>query len=173
MEVCILGAPNAGKSSILNHITERNISAVSNKYNTTDEPILGIYTDYDTKSQLCIYDTPGVTKASNSLKSNLLVSKAWDKIQDADLVMFVVDSVRKLDFEVKASILRLKEQRMDPETQKMLDQMQEGTFNEDKYAKGLYNVDDEEKALHSTILPQILVLNKVDLVSNKMKFREL
>ena len=50
LEVCILGAPNAGKSSILNHITERTISAVSNKYNTTDEAKLGIYTDYDTKA---------------------------------------------------------------------------------------------------------------------------
>lgn len=50
LEVCILGAPNAGKSSILNYITERNISAVSNKYNTTDEATLGIYTDYNTKS---------------------------------------------------------------------------------------------------------------------------
>jgi predicted GTPase len=50
LEVCILGAPNAGKSSILNFMTGRSISAVSNKYNTTDEPILGVYTDYDTKS---------------------------------------------------------------------------------------------------------------------------
>jgi hypothetical protein len=55
----------------------------------------------------------------------------------------------------------------------MLEQMQEGSFNEDKYAKGLYGVDEEEKAFHATILPQILVLNKVDLVSNKQKFREL
>jgi GTPase Era involved in 16S rRNA processing len=63
LEVCILGAPNAGKSSILNYIAERNISAVSNKYNTTDEAVLGVYTDLNSKSQLCIYDTPGVTKA--------------------------------------------------------------------------------------------------------------
>ena len=48
IEVCILGAPNAGKSSILNFMTERNVSAVSNKYNTTDEAKLGIYTDLGT-----------------------------------------------------------------------------------------------------------------------------
>ena len=101
LEVCILGAPNAGKSSIMNFLTERNISAVSNKYNTTDEPVLGIYTDILTKSQLCLIDTPGVTKASNSLRSKLLISKAWNKIEDADMAMFVVDSVRKVDFEVK------------------------------------------------------------------------
>ena len=123
LEVCILGAPNAGKSSILNFITERSISAVSNKYNTTDEAKLGIYTDYDTKSQLCIYDTPGVTRASRSLRSKILITKAWDKIADSDLAMFVVDSVRKLDFDVKEAILRLKRQYIDPETQKVLEKL--------------------------------------------------
>ena len=46
-------------------------------------------------------DTPGVTKANNRLRSTLLVSKAWDKIQEADMVMFVVDSVKKVDVQVK------------------------------------------------------------------------
>ena len=115
LEVCILGAPNAGKSSIINFITERNISAVSNKYNTTDDPVLGIYTDYDTKSQLCMYDTPGVTKASNSLKSKLLVSKAWNKIEDSDMAIFVVDAVRKLDVAVKEAVLRLRNHAFDAE----------------------------------------------------------
>lgn len=44
-----------------------------------------------------MFDTPGVTKANNKIRSNLLISKAWSKIEDADLVMFVVDSVRKVD----------------------------------------------------------------------------
>ena len=52
LDVCILGAPNAGKSSILNFIIQRNISAVSNKYNTTDEAKIGFFTDYDSKTQL-------------------------------------------------------------------------------------------------------------------------
>lgn len=78
-------------------MAERNISAVSNKYNTTDEATTAIYTDYDSNSQLVMVDTPGITKANNSLKSKMLVSKAWNKIEDADLVMFVVDSVRKVD----------------------------------------------------------------------------
>lgn len=114
IEVCILGAPNAGKSSILNYMTERNISAVSNKYNTTDTAKVGLYTDYDTQTQLCLVDTPGVTRANNSLKSKLLISKAWDRLEDADMVMFVVDAVKKLDFEVRESILRLRKLRVDP-----------------------------------------------------------
>jgi GTP-binding protein Era len=136
VEICILGAANAGKSSILNFITERNISAVSNKYNTTDEAKLGIYTDYDTKAQLCLFDTPGVTKASNSLKSKLLVSKAWNKLEDSDMVMFVVDSVRKLDFEVRESILRLRKLRIDPMDQKIIDKIKDGSFSEDKFVSG-------------------------------------
>lgn len=50
LEVTLIGAPNAGKSSILNYLTDSNISAVSNKQNTTDEAIMGVYTDFDTKS---------------------------------------------------------------------------------------------------------------------------
>ena len=92
-----MGAPNAGKSSILNFMADAHVSAVSNKYNTTDDPIKGFTTDYESKCQLCLIDTPGVTKASNNLKSKLLVSKAWEKIEESDIVMFVVDSVRKLD----------------------------------------------------------------------------
>ena len=116
MEVTIVGAPNAGKSTILNFITEAHVSAVSNKYNTTDEAIKGYTTDYESKCQLCLIDTPGVTKASNNLRSKLLVSKAWNKIEESDMVMFVVDSVRKLDVQVKESVIRLKRIKIDPET---------------------------------------------------------
>jgi GTPase Era involved in 16S rRNA processing len=42
------------------------------------------------------------------LKSKILITKAWEKIADADMAMFVVDSVKKLDFEVKEAVLRLK-----------------------------------------------------------------
>lgn len=48
------------------------------------------------------------------MKSKLLVTKAWDKIGDSDMVMFVVDSVKKIDFEVKEAITRLKKIKVDP-----------------------------------------------------------
>jgi GTPase Era involved in 16S rRNA processing len=50
LDICLIGAPNAGKSSILNWMTERNVSAVSNKYNTTDEAKRGYYTDTNLKT---------------------------------------------------------------------------------------------------------------------------
>ena len=84
VQACLLGAPNAGKSSLVNCLVGKNISAVSNKYNTTDEASKGIFTDVERKTQVALVDTPGVTKASNSLRSKLLVTKAWDQIEEAD-----------------------------------------------------------------------------------------
>lgn len=56
----------------------KNVSAVSNKYNTTDEATKGIFTQIEKKIQIALIDTPGVTKASNSMRSKLLVTRAWE-----------------------------------------------------------------------------------------------
>lgn len=50
LECCILGAPNAGKSSLMNRLVKKNVSAISDKYNTTREATLGVYTDMDSKT---------------------------------------------------------------------------------------------------------------------------
>lgn len=173
LDICLLGAANAGKSSIFNWIAQRNISAVSNKYNTTDEAVSAYYTDVNTKTQLHLMDTPGVTKASSSLRSNLLISKAWGMLEDADMSMFVVDSVKKLDFETRESILRLRKLVNDPQDQKIIESMKNDTFSEDKMEKGFYDMSEEEQKLSSWNLPSILVLNKIDLVNNKVKLRNL
>jgi len=80
LEACLLGAANAGKSSLMNTIVGKNVSAISDKKNTTDTPVKGIYTDFNQRTQLVLLDTPGVTKISNSMRSNLLASKAWDEV---------------------------------------------------------------------------------------------
>ena len=101
LKSCLLGAPNAGKSSLINKMVNRTISAVSNKTNTTSEATMGVYTDMDRKTQLVFTDTPGVTKASNSLRSSILVTEAWECIEESDQVIFVVDAAKRLSFEVK------------------------------------------------------------------------
>jgi GTP-binding protein Era len=128
LEACLLGAPNAGKSSLMNFIVGKNVSAVSDKYNTTDEAVKGIYTDFDERTQIVFMDTPGVTKMNNSMRSNLLVSKAWDEIPSQDLAIFVVDSVRRLSMDVKGAIVRLSNTRVDPSDRKLNESMKEGTF---------------------------------------------
>ena len=50
LKACLLGAPNAGKSTLLNKMVHREVSAVSNKVNTTDEETLGVYTDTDRRT---------------------------------------------------------------------------------------------------------------------------
>ena len=50
IEACLLGAPNAGKSSLMNCMVEQNISAVSDKFNTTDDPVKGILTNWDKRT---------------------------------------------------------------------------------------------------------------------------
>ena len=64
----------------MNKLMKRNVSAVSDKYNTTWEATMGVFTDIERKTQIELTDTPGATKASNSMRSNLLVTKAWDVI---------------------------------------------------------------------------------------------
>lgn len=45
LKSCLLGAPNAGKSSLMNLLVNKNVSAVSNKYNTTSESATGVFTE--------------------------------------------------------------------------------------------------------------------------------
>jgi len=53
-------------------------------------------------------DTPGVTKACNSMRSTMLVTKAWDCIEESDQVIFVVDAAKRLSFEIKEALVRLR-----------------------------------------------------------------
>ena len=63
---------------------------------------------------MVLLDTPGVTKVSNSIRSTLLASKAWDKIQEQDLAIMVVDSVKRLSMDVKGAVVRLSKTQVDP-----------------------------------------------------------
>ena len=173
LEVCLLGAPNAGKSSLMNTIVGKNVSAVSDKYNTTDESVRGIYTDFGERTQLVFLDTPGVTKMNNSMRSNLLISKAWHEIPSQDMAIFVVDSVRRLSLDVKGAIVRLSNTKVDPSDQKINQSMKEGTFTDERLERGDYEMTEEEKRLHSYHIPSVLVMNKVDLVTSKRRLKTL
>jgi len=64
----------------------KNISAVSSKYNTTDDKIEGIYTDVNEKIQMVFYDTPGAIKQKESYKSKRILTKSWNVILECDKV---------------------------------------------------------------------------------------
>ncbi|RLN74273.1 hypothetical protein BBJ28_00006223 [Nothophytophthora sp. Chile5] len=96
LDLAVIGRPNAGKSSIMNGLLDVTISAVSAKYNTTRDRVLGILTQGD--AQLAFYDTPGLIKPKEShAYVQSLVTTAAETVQSVDMSLLVVDSVKRLD----------------------------------------------------------------------------
>ena len=89
--VSILGAPNAGKSTLLNRMLGEKISITSKKPQTTRNRILGVL--HRPKSQVIFFDTPGVFEAKDKLNVRI-VGAAFSALGDADLVLVVVDVSR-------------------------------------------------------------------------------
>ncbi len=86
--IAIIGAPNAGKSTLLNRIIGQKISITSKKPQTTRDRILGVVER--PLSQLVFIDTPGIHKA-NSLLNQKIVDQALSAVQDVDLILLLVD----------------------------------------------------------------------------------
>ena len=89
--VSIIGAPNAGKSTLLNRMLGEKISITSKKPQTTRNRILGVL--HGTKSQMIFFDTPGVFEAKDKLNVRI-VDAAFSALGDADLALVVVDASR-------------------------------------------------------------------------------
>jgi GTP-binding protein Era len=87
--VAILGAPNAGKSTLLNHMLGQKLSITSKKPQTTRNRILGVV--HRTGSQMVFLDTPGIHKAKGPLNARI-VDAALSTLSDVDLVLLVVDA---------------------------------------------------------------------------------
>ena len=103
--VAILGAPNAGKSTLLNALVGAKVSIVSHKVQTTRMPIRGIA--IEGHSQLIFIDTPGIFRPRRRL-DRAMVEAAWGGAADADVVALLVDAARRLDEDVRAILERLK-----------------------------------------------------------------
>jgi GTPase len=88
----IVGRANAGKSTIINAILERDISIVTDKAQTTRNVIRGIYDDGE--YQIVFVDTPGIHKAKHSL-GKIMNQDALDSAKDVDAVILVVDASKK------------------------------------------------------------------------------
>jgi len=86
--IAIIGAPNAGKSTLLNRIIGQKISITSKKPQTTRDRILGVVEQ--PLSQLVFVDTPGIHKA-NSLLNRKIVDQALSAVQDVDAILLLVD----------------------------------------------------------------------------------
>ena len=102
--VAIVGAPNAGKSTLLNRLTGAKLSIVSPKAQTTRFRVLGILMRGE--SQILLVDTPGIFKPKRRL-DRAMVNAAWTGAQDADLVMLLVDAKAGLTTAVREIAQRL------------------------------------------------------------------
>ncbi len=105
--VAILGAPNVGKSTLLNRIVGAKVSIVSPKVQTTRTRVLGIALEGD--AQLIFIDTPGIFQPKRRL-DRAMVAAAWGGAGDADHVLLLVDAQRGINKDTQAIIDRLKEQ---------------------------------------------------------------
>jgi GTPase len=87
--VAVAGAPNAGKSTLLNRLTGAKLSIVTPKAQTTRFRVLGILMRRD--SQVLLVDTPGIFTPRRRL-DRAMVAAAWTGVQDADLTLLLVDA---------------------------------------------------------------------------------
>ena len=87
--IAIVGRPNVGKSSLLNHMLKQKIAIVSSKPQTTRTRIMGVLTEHDT--QLVFIDTPGLHKPRNSLDKFMLRS-VNESVAGVDACMLVVEA---------------------------------------------------------------------------------
>ena len=90
--VAILGAPNAGKSSLMNKLVGVKVSIVSPKVQTTRTRVLGIL--LEDEAQIIFVDTPGIFAPKKRL-DRAMVSAAWQGATDAEEVLVMVDAARK------------------------------------------------------------------------------
>ena len=176
LDIAIVGLPNAGKSQLLNCLTNAPVSAVSRKRHTTREGLLGVRTVNDKKveTQLMFVDTPGFMRHEYAKRENLdrdIMVSAKDEMQSVDFTLIVVDAAKKLRDDVKASLIDLMLQALlvegrieaiSPNDQRKVDHSQSSPLVNE-------NVDE------GGFLPFqkfAVVMNKVDLVEPKDKLLE-
>lgn len=105
--VALVGAPNAGKSTLLNALVGTKVSIVSPKVQTTRSRVLGI--GMVDESQILYVDTPGIFTPKKRLE-RAMVAAAWQGATDADLVALLFDSSqRRIDEDTLGIITKLKE----------------------------------------------------------------
>jgi GTP-binding protein Era len=93
--IALVGAPNAGKSTLLNSLVGTKVSIVTHKAQTTRSQVRGVVTLEEQKAQLVFIDTPGIFAPKRRL-DRAMVDSAWGGAGDADIVAFILDAERGL-----------------------------------------------------------------------------
>lgn len=102
--VAVIGAPNAGKSTLVNHLVGSKVTIVSRKVQTTRVPIRGIAISGD--SQLVFVDTPGIFRPRRRL-DRAMVEAAWGRAGEADVVVVLIDAAKGAEEDVERILDRV------------------------------------------------------------------
>jgi len=95
--VAVIGAPNAGKSTLVNALVGQKVAIVSPKAQTTRARLMGIA--IEDQAQVLLVDTPGIFEPRRRL-DRAMVAAAWIGAQDADLILLVIDASERIRDEV-------------------------------------------------------------------------
>ncbi|AZO70716.1 MAG: GTPase Era [Mesorhizobium sp.] len=104
--VALIGAPNAGKSTLVNQLVGAKVSIVTHKVQTTRAIVRGIATHDN--AQIVFVDTPGIFKPKRRLDT-AMVTTAWGGAKDADVVVLLIDAERGIRGDADAILDRLKD----------------------------------------------------------------
>ncbi|MFL6734676.1 MAG: GTPase Era [Sphingomicrobium sp.] len=99
--VAVIGAPNAGKSTLVNSLVGQKVAIVSAKAQTTRAKLMGIAIAGE--AQLLLVDTPGIFAPRRRL-DRAMVQAAWSGAEDADLILLVIDAAARLGERVEAML---------------------------------------------------------------------
>jgi GTP-binding protein Era len=104
--VAVIGAPNAGKSTLVNALVGQKVAITSAKAQTTRARLLGIALEGQT--QIILADTPGIFAPRRRL-DRAMVSAAWEGAQEADAILLVVDALKQRRHELEPLLASLSE----------------------------------------------------------------
>ncbi|MBR7652502.1 GTPase Era [Brucella oryzae] len=106
--VALIGAPNAGKSTLVNQLVGTKVSIVTHKVQTTRALVRGIFTE--DQAQIVLVDTPGIFRPKRRL-DRAMVTTAWGGAKDADIILVLLDSQGGLNENAEALLASMKDVR--------------------------------------------------------------
>ena len=154
LDVALVGAPNAGKSQLLNSLTGAKVAAVSRKRHTTRSGILGARTQDNT--QIVFIDTPGFLHHTMGAKEGVrkLLGEASSEMEGSDYTVLVVDAAKNIGGDLERTLITL-----------MFLALRSKGRNEHGVRSSVQNPSEGSALLDKFVI----VLNKVDLVNPKEK----
>ena len=106
--IAVIGAPNAGKSTLVNRVVGAKVTIVSPKVQTTRARVMGIA--IKDRVQLVFIDTPGIFQPRRRL-DRAMVAAAWGGAGDADVKLLLVDASKGIDKDTAAIVERMKDEK--------------------------------------------------------------